>query len=161
MTRKLRKTAQRGAFALAVILSAALMMRTPPGLAADRPIQKINVAYSSISGNVSPLWVTQDRGFFRKYGLDVHSILIESGTTTAQALIAGDISFASVAGPAAIQSNLRGAEVVMIAGIINTLTFQLYTERGITRPDQFRGKSVGVTRYGWATDFASGYAPHK
>ncbi|HWH80051.1 MAG TPA: hypothetical protein VNT76_21880, partial [Candidatus Binatus sp.] len=32
--------------------------------AADRPLQKINVAYSSISGNVSPLWVTQDRGFF-------------------------------------------------------------------------------------------------
>ena len=91
----------------------------------DRP-QKINVAYSSISGNVSPLWVTQDKGFFRKYGLEVQSILIESGTTTAQALVAGDISFASVAGPAAIQSNLRGADVVMIAGIINTLTFQLY-----------------------------------
>jgi ABC-type nitrate/sulfonate/bicarbonate transport system substrate-binding protein len=129
--------------------------------AADRPTQKINVAYSSISGNVSPLWVTQDKGFFRKYGLEVQSILIESGTTTAQALVAGDISFASVAGPAAIQSNLRGADVVMIAGIINTLTFQLYTERGITRPDQFKGKSVGVTRYGSATDFAMRYALDK
>jgi NitT/TauT family transport system substrate-binding protein len=130
-------------------------------LAADRPLQKINVAYSSISGNVSPLWVTQDRGFFRKYGLEVQAILIESGTTTAQALVAGDITFASVAGPAAIQSNLHGADVVMIAGIINTLTFQLYTERGIARPDQFKGKSVGVTRYGSATDFAMRYALDK
>jgi NitT/TauT family transport system substrate-binding protein len=161
MTHKLRKTTQRCAFALAAILSPALMMRAPSGLAADRPMQKINVAYSSISGNVSPLWVTQDRGFFRRYGLDVQSILIESGTTTAQALIAGDITFASVAGPAAIQSNLRGADIVMIAGIINTLTFQLYTERGITRPDQFKGKSVGVTRYGSATDFAMRYALDK
>jgi LysM repeat protein len=41
------------------------------------------------------------------------------------------------------------------------LTFQLYTERGITRPDQFKGKAVGVTRYGSATDFAMRYALDK
>ncbi len=152
-----------GRIALAVIgiISTVTLPRVSGSLAAERPLQKINVAYSSISGNVSPLWITQDRGFFRKYGLDVQAILIESGTTTAQALVAGDISFASVAGPAAIQSNLRGADVVMIAGIINTLTFQLYTERGITRPDHFKGKSVGVTRYGSATDFAMRYALDK
>ena len=152
-----------GRFTVAIIgvFSLAVMTSARTSSAADRPTQKINVAYSSISGNVSPLWVTQDKGFFRKYGLEVQSILIESGTTTAQALVAGDISFASVAGPAAIQSNLRGADVVMIAGIINTLTFQLYTERGITRPDQFKGKSVGVTRYGSATDFAMRYALDK
>ncbi len=129
--------------------------------AADKPLQKINVAYSSISGNIAPLWVTQDKGFFRKYGLEVQSILIESGTTTAQALVAGDIAFASVAGPPVIQSALRGADVVMIASVINTLTFQLFTERGITRPDQFKGKAVGVTRYGSATDFAMRYALDK
>jgi len=146
---------------LAAALATAITLSGAVSLAADRPLQKINVAYSSISGNVSPLWVTQDRGFFRKYGLEVQAILIESGTTTAQALVAGDISFASVAGPAAIQSNLRGADVVIIAGVINTLTFQLYTERGITRPDQFKGKSLGVTRYGSATDFAMRYAIEK
>jgi len=130
-------------------------------LAADRPLQRINVAYSSISGYVSPLWVTQDKGFFRKYGLEVQAILIESGTTTAQALVAGDISFASVAGPAAIQSNLRGADVVIIAGVLNTLVFQLYTDKSVTRPDQFKGKSVSVTRFGSATDFAMRYALEK
>src|SRR5262245_8100843 len=118
----------------------AMVALSCPLRAAERPPQKINVAYSSISGNVAPLWVTQDKGFFRKYGMDVQAILIESGTTTAQALVAGDISFASVAGPAIIQSNLRGADVVMIADVINTLTFQLYTEKGINRPDQFKGK---------------------
>ena len=146
--------------ALAVFVLVSLVaIRT--NQAAERPLQRINVAYSSISGNVSPLWVTQDKGFFRKYGLDVQAILIESGTTTAQALVAGDISFASVAGPAAIQSNLRGADIVMVAGVINTLTFQLYTEKGIARPDQFKGKSLGVTRFGSATDFAVRYAIEK
>lgn len=146
---------------VAAALIAVAMLSQPVANAAEKPVQKINVAYSSISGNIAPLWVTQDKGFFRKYGLEVQSILIESGTTTAQALVAGDISFASLAGPPAIQSSLRGADVVMIAGVINTLTFQLFTERGITRPDQFKGKSVGVTRYGSATDFAMRYALDK
>jgi NitT/TauT family transport system substrate-binding protein len=143
------------------ILGAAVMALPSVSPAADRPLQKINVAYSSISGNQAALWVAQDKGFFRKYGMEPQIVLIESGTTTAQALVAGDISFASVAGPAAIQSNLRGADVVIIAGVINTLTFQLYTEKGMTRPDQFKGKSVGVTRYGSATDFAMRYALDK
>ena len=144
-----------GAFAATLIMAASMAP------AADRPLQKINVAFSSISGNMAPLWVTQDKGFFRKNGLEVQVILIESGTTTAQALVAGDISFATLAGPAVIQSNLRGADTVMIAGIVNTLTFQLFTEKGITRPDQFKGKSLGVTRYGSATDFAMRYALDK
>jgi len=146
---------------MAVGISAVTVWAPSCVSAADKPLQKINVAYSSISGNMAPLWVTQDRGFFRKYGLDVQSVLIESGTTTSQALVAGDISFAAVAGPAVIQSALRGADLVMIAGTINTLTFQLFTEHGITRPDQFKGKAVGVTRYGSATDFAMRYALDK
>ena len=153
--------ALRAALAILGIFGAAVIMTEAAVLAADRPLQKINVAFSSISGNMTPLWVTYEKGFFRKYGLDVQVILIESGTTTAQALVAGDISFAQVAGPAVIQSNLRGADTVMIAGVVNTLTFQLFTERGITRPDQFKGKSVGVTRYGSATDFAMRYALDK
>ncbi len=161
MTNNFRTILGRFTLAIVGVFGAALIMGLPASLAADRPLQKINVAFSSISGNMAPLWVTQDKGFFRKNGLDVQVILVESGTTTAQALVAGDISFATLAGPAVIQSNLRGADTVMIAGIVNTLTFQLFTEKGITRPDQFKGKSVGVTRYGSATDFAMRYALDK
>jgi NitT/TauT family transport system substrate-binding protein len=125
------------------------------------PLQKITVAYSSISGNNAPLWVTQEKGFFKKYGLDVQAVLIESGSTSAQSLIAGDVTFAHMAGAAIMQSNLRGADAVMIAGVVNTLTFQLYTDKTITRPDQLKGKAVGVTRFGSSTDFAMRYALEK
>ncbi|HEY7716514.1 MAG TPA: ABC transporter substrate-binding protein [Candidatus Binatia bacterium] len=161
MIRCLSTFVLRLALGIVGIFCAAGIVTESASLAADRPLQKINVAFSSISGNMAPLWVTYEKGFFRKHGLDVQVILIESGTTTAQALVAGDISFAQVAGPAVIQSNLRGADTVMIAGVVNTLTFQLFTEKGITRPDQFKGKSVGVTRFGSATDFAMRYALDK
>ena len=161
MIHHLITTLRRFAMAIAAVVGATLVLSLSMARAADRPLQKINVAFSSISGNMAALWVTVDKGFFRKYGLDVQVILIESGTTTAQALVAGDISFATLAGPAVIQSNLRGADTVMIAGIVNTLTFQLFTDKSITRPDQFKNKSVGVTRYGSATDFAMRYALDK
>jgi NitT/TauT family transport system substrate-binding protein len=153
-----------GCLILSFLFSSTFVIGSPlDSAAADKapPLQRVMVAYSSISGNNAPLWVTQEKGFFKKYGLDVQAVLIESGTTSAQSLIAGDVSFAHMAGAAIMQSNLRGADAVMIAGVINTLTFQLYTDKSISRPDQFKGKTVGVTRFGSSTDFAMRYALEK
>lgn len=126
--------------------------------AAERPPEKIIIAYSSISGNMAPLWVTHDRGFFRKYGLDAQLVFIESGTTTVQSLISKDVAFAQMAGAGVVQSRLRGSDVVMIAGVINTLTFKFYVDKNIKQPDQLKGKTVAVTRFGSSTDFALRFA---
>jgi NitT/TauT family transport system substrate-binding protein len=126
--------------------------------AAERPPEKVIIAYSSISGNMAPLWVTHDRGFFRKYGLDTQLVFIESGTTTVQSLISKDVIFAQMAGAGVVQSGLRGSDVVMIAGVINTLTFKFYVDKNIKQPDQLKGKTVAVTRFGSSTDFALRYA---
>ena len=122
---------------------------------------KIRVAYSSISGNTASLWVAYEHGFFRKHGLNVELVFIEGGSTTVQTLISSDVAIAQMAGSAAIQSNLRGADVVLIAGLINTLTFQVIVEKGISQPDLLKGKSIGVTRFGSSTDFAARYALDK
>jgi NitT/TauT family transport system substrate-binding protein len=124
-------------------------------------LQKVTVAYSSISGNMAPLWVAHERGFFRKYGLDTQVVLIEGGSRAAQTLVSGDVAFAQMAGAGVIQAALRGADAVMIAGVVNTLTFQFIVEKGITQPDQLKGKSVAVTRYGSSTDFAVRFALDK
>ena len=42
------------------------------------------------------LWVTYERGFFRKYGLDVQIVFIESGSTTVQNLISKEVAFAQM-----------------------------------------------------------------
>jgi ABC-type nitrate/sulfonate/bicarbonate transport system substrate-binding protein len=43
---------------------------------------------------MAPLWITQERGFFRKYGLDVQLVFIESGSTAVQSLISNEVAFA-------------------------------------------------------------------
>jgi ABC-type nitrate/sulfonate/bicarbonate transport system substrate-binding protein len=75
-----------------------------------------------------------------------------------QSLISKDVGFAQMAGAGVLQSRLRGSDVVMIAGVINTLTFKLYVDKNIKQPDQLKGKTVAVTRYGSSTDFALRYA---
>ena len=89
--------------------------------AVERPLEKITIAYSAISGNMAPLWIAYERGFFRKHGLDPQLVFIESGSTAVQSLISKEVAFAQMAGAGVIQSRIRGSDVLMIAGFLNTL----------------------------------------
>jgi NitT/TauT family transport system substrate-binding protein len=124
-------------------------------------LERITIAYSSLSGNMAPLWITHERGFFQKYGLDVQIVFIESGRTAVESLISKEVAFAQMAGAGVLQSNLRGADVVLIAGFLNTMDYQLMVHKSITRPDQLRGKTIAVSRFGSSSDFATRYALNK
>ena len=127
----------------------------------ERQLEKITIAFSSVSGNMAPLWITHDRGFFRKNGLDVQLVFIESGTTAVQSLSSKEVAFVQMAGAGVLQSRLRGSDVVMIAGFLNTLDYQLMVEKSITRPEQLKGKTMAVSRFGSSSDFATRYALEK
>jgi NitT/TauT family transport system substrate-binding protein len=127
----------------------------------ERPLEKITIAFSSVSANMAPLWITQEHGFFRKYGLDVQSVFIESGRTTVQSLISKEVVFAQMAGAGVLQSRLGGSDVVLIAGFLNTMDYQLMVDKSITRPDQLKGKIMAVSRFGSSSDFATRYALDK
>ncbi len=127
----------------------------------ERPLEKLTIAFSSVSANMAPLWITQERGFFRKYGLDVQLVFIESGSTTVQSLISKEVAFAQMAGAGVLQSRLRGSDVVLIAGFLNTMDYQLMVDKNITRPDQLKGKTMAVSRFGSSSDFATRYALDK
>jgi NitT/TauT family transport system substrate-binding protein len=129
--------------------------------AGDKPLEKVRVAYSAISGSQVIAWVAHELGFFRKNGLDVELIFIEGGPRAVQSLVSGEVAFAQVAGAPVIQRNLRGASAVMIAGFLNTLDYQFIVAKDITRPDQLKGKAVAVSQPGSASDFATRYALEK
>lgn len=128
---------------------------------APQALKKVVIGYSAISTSQAPAWVAHEAGIFRKYGLDVQLIFVESGSRTVQTLISGDVVAAQVAGPSVMQSNLQGSGVVLIAGILNTMDYKLIVSRDITRPDQLKGKIVAVSRVGSSSDFATRYALEK
>lgn len=127
----------------------------------SQPTKRIAIAYSGISASQTPAWVAYEQGLFKKNGLDVQLIFIESGSRTVQTLISGDVAAAQVAGTSVIQSALKGSGIVMIGGFLNTMDYKLVVARDITRPDQLKGKTVAVSRMGSSSDFATRYALEK
>jgi NitT/TauT family transport system substrate-binding protein len=115
---------------------------------------RIKIAYSSITGNQAPLWIAQDRGIFKKNGLDVELIFIEGGSRVVQAMVAGDTPIAHVGATPVALGNLRGADLVLLAATVNKILFQFFTAKGVSRPEELKGKRVAISRFGSGSEFA-------
>ena len=61
---------------------------------------RIVVGVSTVNVAFLPIYVTQDKGFFKNEGLDVLVVMFNAGATNLQALIGGDVQI--MAGTAAL-----------------------------------------------------------
>src|SRR4051812_44407633 len=110
---------------------------------------KLRMGLSSVSGLHSAVWVAEEKGLFRKHGLDVEVIVTgQGGTAGISALLANDIQMVNSAGDVLVAAALRGGDTVMIAGVVNKGLQRLITKPDIKSPLDLKGKRVGVTRIG-------------
>ncbi|OGQ78817.1 MAG: hypothetical protein A3G40_04725 [Deltaproteobacteria bacterium RIFCSPLOWO2_12_FULL_57_22] len=123
--------------------------------AASAQMTKLKVSYSSITANNSPVWLAKEKGLFSKHRLDTQVLLIESGTTSIQALVAGETQIAQLGGGVILSSGLAGADVVSIAGLENRSAFSLITQKEIKSAEQLEGKRLAISRFGSASDLAA------
>lgn len=122
-------------------LAVFLLFFPAPGPAAD----KLRVSNCYIGGAVMPLWVTKDAGLFAREGLDVEMITIQ-GQPAVAALIAGEIELIYCIPHAVLSAVAGGADLEFIASIYNRMQYRIVAAPGIDRPEQLRGKLVGVAR---------------
>ncbi len=104
--------------------------------------EKVKLAYPSLTVNFAPLWMTYDKGFFKKNKVDVEMLYIRSSTSI-QALIAGDIDLTGNNGATVAAANLRGADLVIIVGFINRSIFRVIASKEIRFPEQLKGEEDG------------------
>jgi NitT/TauT family transport system substrate-binding protein len=140
---------------ISVILSTVVVGSA--AFAADR----IRIAYSSISGAYTGIWVAHDTGLFAKEGLEDQIILIPSATQLAQVTVAGDVDIASLGGAPVIAADLNGAELKIIGNNVNKLIFSLHTKPEIKSIEELRGKRLAVSRFGSSSDVAARHALRK
>ncbi len=111
-----------------------------------------------VSPNLStqlPIVVAQQAGFFKNEGLSVHSVTIASGGTLMVAILTSGHADLVVSGVAAIMRAIdRGAPVTVVSGFQNRIDFALLGSKKVTRVDDLRGKTVGVTSAGSFSEFA-------
>jgi NitT/TauT family transport system substrate-binding protein len=120
-----------------------------PANAADvSALRKIRVAITSISGSMVPPWAANEAGIFKKYGLQVEVIATPSGIQGTNALIANEISFLQIAGGTTTGAAVGGADLKIVATMTATLVLNLAVRPEIEKPEQLRGKSIGISRFG-------------
>jgi len=138
-------------FVLFLILNPVISAR-----AADSPKREIlNFGYSAIgSAATAPLWITQDRGFFKKYGLEIAPVYLAGGLAPV-AVISGEMEFAIMSAGVAIPPALKGGDLVMIAAFGNYISHSLMVAPEITDAKQLKGKRIAIQRYGDLTHIAS------
>ncbi|HLC26675.1 MAG TPA: ABC transporter substrate-binding protein [bacterium] len=130
-----------------------LLLATPAlkDSATAAELKKLNVSYSVIAAASVSTWVPREAGIYTKYGLDVN-LLYVTGSKTISAVISGDTPIAQGSGAAAVLARLSGSDVTLVGAIINVIPMSLVTTPDITKPQDVRGKTFGVTRFGSLTD---------
>ena len=113
-----------------------------PSWSADPPVKQ-RVAYGVISNAVTPLWVAQDQGLFRKYGLDTDLVFIIAGTAT-QAMLAGQVSFGLLAINNVVNAVSGGGDLAMVLGFLNTLDYLFVARSSIKTVEELKGKRVAI-----------------
>jgi ABC-type nitrate/sulfonate/bicarbonate transport system substrate-binding protein len=114
----------------------------------------IRTAYSALSAGIGTLWITHEQGIFKKHGLDSNLIYMRSGTTAAQALLAGEIQFAHISPAPMMAAWIQGADVALIGTTVHQMVFTVITDSSIAKGADLKGKKIGVTRIGSASDLA-------
>lgn len=119
------------------------------GWSADR----VNISHSAVSGSQAVLFVTRDAGFFKKYALDLQILFVAGAPPNIAALVSGDIDLTIFAGPAAVASNLEGADTVVLMTFINTMEHTFITRPNVKKPADLKGKKFGIARPGATDDY--------
>lgn len=117
--------------------------------------ERIKLDYSSVDASNAVWYTAKDAGFYKKHGLDAELVYIPSTTTAVSAIVAGEIPIGNAAGSGVAAAAAGGAKLVMVACMLNTLPYELVVQQNIRSADDLRGKSVGISRIGSASDVAA------
>lgn len=128
-----------------LVLSLCLWLagRPLPSVWGAQTSTKPSVAYGVISNAVTPLWIAQDQGLFRKYGLDPDLIFIIAGTAT-QAMLAGQVAYGMLAITHVANAVAAGGDLTMVLGFLNTLDYLFVARPSIKSVKELKGKRVAI-----------------
>jgi ABC-type nitrate/sulfonate/bicarbonate transport system substrate-binding protein len=139
----------------ATILIIAVLLRLsigPSALAADLAPAQATAVYGVIATDPVYLWVAQEKGFFKKNGIEINLTHIPTNQAV-QALVGGKVQFVT-AGPQILEAALAGSDTVYIMGPVNSFVLSLYGRPEVNGVKGLAGKTIGATNKGTPTDIA-------
>lgn len=129
------------------LLALSVILSSPQAIAQE----KLRLGLSSIGATNGSIWVAEERGLFRKHGVDVEVIFIGGGgARVVSSLLAGDINFSVGGGEGSIRSQMRGAETVIASSTLTKGLQRILAKPEIKTYQDLKGRKIGITQFGSA-----------
>lgn len=117
--------------------------------------EKVRLSHSALETSNGVWFIAQELRMYKKYGLDSELLFIPSTTTSLTSLLAGDVHVANVSGGAIASAVLAGASIAIASCYLNSLPYELVVNESIKTAEELKGKSIGISRLGSASDVAA------
>jgi len=111
------------------------------------------VGVSTVNVAFLPIYLTQDKGFFKDEGLDVLVVMFNAGATNLQAMIGGDVQIMAGGVPETVLARAAGADIKNFWAISNVMPFQIYGSAKLKSLGQSKGKKFAISRFGSLSEF--------
>ena len=116
-------------------------------------LREIKVGYP-LGGSASYFWVSYRSGSFEKHGLKLEPIYIRGGLMGIQAALSGDLPLQLQGASTVVAAWAQGAKEFQFIGAVgNRLDYVLVAHPSIKRPEDLKGKRIGISQLGSSTDF--------
>ena len=108
----------------------------------------VRAATCAVSGGFIHLYSAMDHGLFDKYGIKVNHIFVRGSSISLAALSSDEIQFLYCAADATIPGMATGIDGKLIGAPLVGLPYVMLARKDIKRPEELKGKIIGVTRAG-------------
>jgi NitT/TauT family transport system substrate-binding protein len=113
----------------------------------ERPVP-IRIATCALSGGFVHLYTAIDNHLFDKYGLKAEHVYIRGQAPALAALVADEIQFVYCAADGTIPGLAAGVDAKLVASPLVKLPYVMVARKEVRRPEDLKGRSIGVTRPG-------------
>jgi NitT/TauT family transport system substrate-binding protein len=114
---------------------------------------RIVVGVSTVNVAFLPIYLTQDKGFFKDEGLDVLVVMFNAGATNLQAMIGGDVQIMAGGVPETVLARAGGLDIKNFWAISNVMPFQIYGRPDMKSLKDGKGKKFAISRFGSLSEF--------
>lgn len=109
---------------------------------------KVAIGTAPVIENLQFPYYALQNGFYKARGLDVTITGILGNVNAVKALVSGDVDVLVSGCPAAMQAMAAGTGLRVISSFDPYNDFQLWVQKGITRPKDLAGRSLAVSQPG-------------
>jgi ABC-type nitrate/sulfonate/bicarbonate transport system substrate-binding protein len=119
-----------------------------------RAVDRLIGLHSAQVMSQSMPWIGTEAGLFKKYDLDFRLVFIPSSPVATAATLNGDAEIGVTGAVGNVRAIVQGfKDLVFVGGIKNFLTHSILGKPEIKRPEDLRGKKIGVGRFGGNTHY--------